>query len=104
MPVGVGEVGVLGQERRLADHQVRAVGERKRCLAEPGVHDEREPLPAPWLAHLGQPHPPAADVEPALPGEFADVRPADPERGEAYREHAAAVRLGQLVAEGRDAV
>ena len=48
--------------------------------------------------------PPAADVEPALAGEFADVRPADPERGEAFREHAAAVRLGQLVAEGRDAV
>src|SRR5690606_25208172 len=85
-----GEVLVLVEEGRLDDEQVAALGERVHPLAQPGVHDEGERLPTPWLADVLQPD----AVEDAVPLEAADVRARDAVCGEPVREHAAPVGLG----------
>ena len=41
-----GQLRILVEEGRLDDEEIAAVGERVHPVAQPGVHDEREPLPA----------------------------------------------------------
>jgi hypothetical protein len=104
VPEGRGQLGLVVQERRLAHDQVGPLGQRERAVAEPGVHDEREPLPGPGLAHLVQADSPARHVQATVAGQPSHVRPADAEGGQPVRPHPAPVRLGQLVAHGRHPV
>ncbi|KHL04314.1 hypothetical protein LK10_05050 [Sinomonas humi] len=100
MPVLLGERGVVVAEGALGDEEVRALGKLFGALALRGVHDEREALPAPGHAHVLEPH----FAEPALALEAADVGPGDAHGGEALRHERTAVRLGETVAVGLDAV
>jgi hypothetical protein len=104
VPEGRGQLGLAVQERRLAHDQVGPLSQCEGAVAEPGVHDEREPLPGPGLAHLVQADSPARHVQAAVAGQPSHVRPADAEGGQPVRPHPAAVRLGQLVAHGRHPV
>ena len=78
------------------------LGERVDAVAQPGVHDEREPLPRPSLADLVQRDPTVTDVQPtvALQAERRPDRHAD--RGQSLGQHPPAVRLDQPVAVGVD--
>jgi hypothetical protein len=64
-------------EGRLTHQHVSAVGERERGIAQPGVHDERETLARPRLAHLLDRHQAVAGDQAALALQPPDVRPGD---------------------------
>src|SRR5262249_20817796 len=56
VPVVAGQRGLGVGEGGLADQHVRPVRQREGRVTQPGVHDEREPLARPRLAHLLQRH------------------------------------------------
>ena len=95
--IGVGEGG-------FAHQHVRAVGERERGITQPGIHDERETLAPPRLAHLLEPDHLVSHGEASLPLQPPHVGAGDAEGGEPVREHPPPVRLHQPVADGRHAV
>ena len=100
MTVVDGESLVLVEEGRLDDEHVAALGERVHAVAQPGVHDEREPLSAPLSLTLVE----ADAAERALALDPSDVRALDAVRGEPLGQHAAAVGLDEAVAVRLDGV
>jgi hypothetical protein len=100
--LGEGSVGV--GEGGLADQQVRIVGQLEGGITQTGIHDEGELLAAAWRADVGQADPPAAPLEPALALQAPDVRAADAAGDQLGGQHAAAVGLGEAVADRGDAV
>jgi hypothetical protein len=106
-----GQVPELPGQRRvrvgeggLAHQHVGPLGERERAITEPGIHDEREPLARPELAHLLDRHEAVPREQAAVTLQPADVWSGNPRCCELVRQHPSAVRLGQRVAEGRHAV
>lgn len=69
-----GELVIAVQERRLDDEEVAALGEGVHAFAQPRVHDEREPLSTPQLAHVVEGDP----AEHALALDPPHVRPLIP--------------------------
>src|SRR5205823_10343961 len=69
---------------------------------EPGVHDEREALPAAYLADLLDGDGTPVDVQYPVALQPADRRPGDAVPGQQIRQHPAAVRLDQPVPERVD--
>lgn len=100
MAVVGGEADVLVEERRLDDEHVGALGEGVHAVAEPGVHDEGEALPAPDLADLVEGH----AVQGALALDPAHVGALDVVRGEPLGQDAAPVGLGEPVTVRLDGV
>lgn len=70
------------------------------AVAQPGVHDEGEPLAGASLAHLVE----GDAVELAEPLDPPDVRPGDAVRRQSLRQHPAGVRLHEAVAVRLDGV
>jgi hypothetical protein len=104
VPVVAGQCRFAVGEGGFAHQHVRLVGQRERGVAQPGVHDEREPLAAPRLADLLQGHRPATGGQTALALQPPGVRAGDTGGGQAGRDHPPAIRLHQPVADGGDAV
>jgi hypothetical protein len=106
-PVGLpdGQVPELACQRRLGvgeggltHHHVRAIGQRERGIAQPCIHDERETLAPPRLAHLFNRHPALTGDQAALALQPPDVRAGNAKGGELVRQHPPPVRLRQPVA------
>jgi len=93
VPVLVGQRGLGVGEGRFAHHHVRAVSELERGIAQPGIHDEREPLAPPRLAHLLHRDQALTGDQAALALQPPDVGAGNAEGGEPVREHPPPVRL-----------
>ncbi len=104
MPELPGQRRVRSGEGGLAHEHVGPLGKRERGITQPGIHDEREPLARPELAHLLYRHEPFPGEQAAVTLQAADVWSGNSRCRELVREHPPAVRLGQRVAEGRHAV
>ena len=85
VPVVAGQRGLGVGEGRLADQHVRPVRQREGRVTQPGVHDEREPLARPRLAHLVDRHRPAPRLEPPGTLQAPDVGPGDAQGGQPVR-------------------
>ncbi len=104
VPVLAGERGVGLREGGFADQHVRLVGEFERPVAEPGIHDEREPLARSRLADLLQAHQAVRRPQAAVALQAADIGSGNASRREPVRQHPPPVRLHQPVSEGGHAV
>ena len=104
VPVLARQRGIGVSEGGLTHHHVRAVGEGERAIAQPGIHDEREPLAPPRLAHLLMLTTLATHGQTSLALQQADVGAGDAQGGELARQHPPPVGLGQPVADSPHAV
>ena len=82
----------------------RRRGQLVDAVAQPGVHDERELLAAARLADLFEVHPVPVRLNDLPWLQPPTSGPADAARRQLVGQHAPAVRLGEPVADGGDAV
>ena len=93
MLVALGKGLLVVEEGRLADEEIDTACEFDSGVAHPGVHDERERLPATGFADFLERHESPAGPELSDSPQVADVGPAYTERFEALGEHTAPVGL-----------
>src|SRR5215467_12543071 len=87
VPVVTRQRGLGVSEGGLTHHHVRAVGEGERAIAQPGIHDDREPLARSWLADLLKVHQPVTGDQVPLALQPPDGRAGDAQGGELAGQH-----------------